>query len=451
MATVLFDNQDPALVNAARKIAAVIANAGHTVCFAGGCVRDGLLGRPIHDIDIATSAKPDEIERLFKGHTVAVGKSFGIIVVRQDNLPFDVATFRADGAYADGRHPDSITFATPEGDAQRRDFTVNGLFCDPFTGVITDYVGGVEDIADKRIRAIGDPEQRFAEDHLRMFRAIRFASVIGFSIEPKTLAAIKAHANWLATVSAERISAEMTRLLCESPKPSIGLTLLRTTGLLKIFLPEVNALYGVRQPPKYHPEGDVWTHTMLMLDDEPAPRTPEVAWSLLLHDVGKPPTFTEAFEPALGEKRIRFMGHADVGTEMAETILRRLKMPNALIETVCAVVHSHMRFCDATQMRGAKLRRFMGTPYFPVLLKVIREDLLHSCGELTLWDFLNKAYTAYKNEPVLPPAIVTGKDLIAWGYKPGAEMGELLRRLYDAQLEDAFKAKDEARGWLARN
>lgn len=437
------------MLAAARAVARTLAAAGHDALFAGGCVRDALLGRPLHDIDIATSATPGQVEALFPGRTVAVGKSFGIIVVREGGFPFDVATFRSDGGYADGRHPDSVRFSTPEEDALRRDFTVNGLFCDPVSGAVTDFVGGLADLEARVVRTIGDAGLRFAEDRLRMLRAVRFASVLSFSVAPGTLAAIRARAGEIRAVSRERIAAEMTRLLCESPRPSVALGLLRETGLLKQFLPEADALHGVRQPPRFHPEGTVWTHTCRMLDSAPAPRSPGLAWSLLLHDIGKPPTFTESFDERSGEMRIRFVNHAPVGADMAEKILRRLKMPNALVKTVCAVVRDHMRFCQVKEMRRATLRRLMGAPGFPLLLEVLRLDLLHSNGDLSIWRFLSDAYASFKSEPILPPPLVKGRDLIAWGMAPGPEMGEWLARLYNAQLENAFSTPEGARAWLA--
>jgi len=447
--TVDFTTCDVAMLRAARAVAARLAEAGHAVLFAGGCVRDALLGRPFKDIDVATSATPDQVEALFVGHTVAVGKAFGVVLVLRDGFSFDVATFRTDGAYVDGRHPSGVCFATPEGDAARRDFTVNGLFCDPFSGVVRDEVGGVQDLAARVIRAIGDPAARFREDHLRMLRAVRFVSVLDFTLDPATQAAVAAHAAWLARVSAERIASEMTRLLCESPRPSVGLNLLRETGLLREFLPEVQALHGTQQPPRYHPEGDVWTHTCLMLDEVPAPRDPVLAWSLLLHDIGKPVTFCREVDAAGGEPLIRFPCHAPVGAAMAEAILTRLRQPAARVEQVKAVVAGHMQGVEAEKMRPATLRRFIGNPVFPVLLEVMRADIQHSNKLFGPWLFLKAAFEAYRAEPVLPPPLVRGRDLVAWGIAPGPRMGELLRALYDAQLEGRLTTRDQARVFMA--
>lgn len=424
----------------ARAIARTLEAAGHVALFAGGYVRDRLLGRPLKDLDIATSATPDQIEALFQDQTVAVGKSFGVILVLKDGFSFDVATFRSDGAYPDGRHPASVAYTTPEHDAARRDFTINGLFQHPETGEILDYVEGRADLDARIIRTIGDPEQRFREDHLRMFRAIRFASVLGFDLEAETLRAIQQHADWIQRVSAERISKELLRMLCESARPSIGLTLLLETGLLARILPEVAALKGVAQPPKYHPEGDVWTHTLLMLDTL-AERRPETGIPLeqlmlgvLLHDIGKPSTACTAVDDA-GELRIRFPNHAPTGATMTQAILERLKLPSACIEAVIALVAEHMHFVDAKKMRPAKLRRLLGAPYFAASLELLWLDIHHSNKDFSTWAFLKSSFDAYLNEPVLPEPLIRGRDLLARGFKPGPELGRHLEELYDAQLE----------------
>lgn len=442
---VTFSEADARIVAAAREVSHVLRRAGFQALFAGGCVRDALLGRSLKDIDIATSALPDQVESLFPGRTVAVGKSFGVIVVLQDGFSFDVATFRTDGAYADGRHPDAVVFATAEGDAQRRDFTVNGLFCDPEDGAVTDYVGGLADLDARAIRAVGEPEARFREDHLRMLRAVRFASVLGFEIAPETWAAVRAHAEWVRSVSAERVAVEFIRMLCESPRPSVGLELLRLSGLLECFLPEVAALHGTRQPPKFHPEGDVWTHTCLMLDELPAPRDPDLALAVLLHDIGKPVTYFEQREGDGADVRIRFPNHAPVGAGMAEAILLRLRQPAARVETVKALVAGHMHFVEAERMRRAKLRRFLGEPCFPKMLELMRLDVMYSNGDFSAWRFLKGAFDSFVSEPVLPEPLVKGRDLLAWGIAPGPEMGCLLNELYDAQLEGRFDSLSDAR------
>lgn len=435
---------DQTVMAAARGVARELKRAGFQVFFAGGCVRDALLARPLKDIDIATSATPDQVEALFKGQTVAVGKAFGVVLVLRGGYPFDVATFRTDGAYADGRHPESVTFATAEGDAQRRDFTVNGLFCDPESGEVTDYVGGLADLEAGVIRAIGEPEARFREDHLRMLRAVRFASVLAFEIEAATAAAVREHAAWIKTVSAERIAMEFIRLVCESPKPSVGLNLLRETGLLSHFLPELVALHGTEQPPQFHPEGDVWTHTCLMLDEMSAPREPVLALAVLLHDIGKPATFCETADADTGETRIRFPCHAVVGAALAESVLLRLRQPSARIAEVKALVLGHMHFVEAMKMRPAKVRRFLGMTNFPRMLELMRLDIRYSNSDFTTWQFLKEAFEAFKTEPVLPEPLVHGRDLMAWGMPPGPELGALLNELYDAQLEGRVTSLEEA-------
>lgn len=449
MARVTFHKGDLAAVEAARGVAAALRQAGHEALFAGGCVRDALLGRGVKDIDIATSATPDEVEALFAGQTVAVGKAFGVVLVRRGGFSFDVATFRTDGDYADGRHPERVAFATAEGDAQRRDFTVNGLFCEPESGEVIDFVGGLADVEARVIRAIGEPEARFREDHLRMLRAVRFASVLGFRVEAATWAAVAAHAAWIDSVSAERVASEFTRLVCESPRPSEGLELLRASGMLARFLPEVAALHGTRQPPQFHPEGDVWTHTCLMLDAAEAPREPLLAWSVLLHDIGKPVTFTEEPDAAeAGGTRIRFPCHAPVGAEMAERLLARLRQPAALTAQVKAVVLGHMQFVEAERMRRAKLRRFMGQEVFPALLELMRLDVRYSNGDFTAWRFLSEAFASFSAEPVLPEPLARGRDLLAWGVAPGPRMGALLGELYDAQLEGRVTTREEAEAYV---
>ena len=446
--TVRFKASEEAMVAAARGVAQQLNRAGFQAFFAGGSVRDALLNRPIKDIDIATSATPDQVEALFSGQTVAVGKAFGVVLVLRDGFQFDVATFRTDGDYADGRHPANVTFATAEGDAQRRDFTVNGLFCDPVTGEVIDYVNGLPDLEARVIQAIGEPEARFREDHLRMLRAIRFASVLGFRIAPATYAAVKAHAAWIKTVSAERIAMEFIRLICESRKPSVGLNLLRETGLLAYFLPEVVALHGTGQPPQFHPEGDVWTHTCLMLDEMAAPREPVLALAVLLHDIGKPSTFCELPDPITGGTRIRFPNHAVIGAELAEAALLRLRQPSARIAEVKALVQGHMHFVEAMKMRRAKLRRFLGMTHFPRMLELIRLDIHHSNKDFSTWHFLKEAFEAFKSEPVLPEPLVHGRELLAWGVPPGPEMGRLLNELYDAQLEGRITSAEEAKAFL---
>ncbi len=429
------------MLDSARAITRALQAAGHEALFAGGCVRDRLLGRPLKDIDIATSATPDQIEALFQGQTVAVGKSFGVILVLRDGYSFDVATFRSDGAYVDGRHPESIAYTTAEADAARRDFTINGLFEEPETGEIVDYVNGQADLAVQLIRTIGNPEQRFQEDHLRMFRALRFASVLGFQLDGATFKSIKDHASWICSVSAERTSKELIRMLCESAKPSIGLDLLLESGLLAYILPEVAAMKGVAQPPKYHPEGDVWTHTLLMLDTLAERRTEtgipfeQLMLGVLLHDIGKPSTSCTAPDSETGELRIRFPNHAPQGAILTQAVLERMKLPSACIEAVVALVAEHMHFVDAKKMRPAKLRRLLGNTYFTASLELMWLDIHHSNKDFSTWQFLKSSHDAFIHEPILPEPLIRGRDLVARGITPGPEMGKLLEKLYDAQLE----------------
>jgi putative nucleotidyltransferase with HDIG domain len=438
----LFDPTHP-LLGAAGEVAATLRAAGHMALFAGGCVRDALLGRPLKDIDIATSATPDEVEQLFPGATVAVGKAFGVIVVCRPPHTFEVATFRADGDYRDGRRPDAIRFTDAAEDARRRDFTINGLFGDPVTGEVLDFIHGRADLAAGIVRAIGEPALRFQEDHLRLLRAVRFTAVLGFRLDPATATAARAAAPLLADVSAERIGMEFTRMLCEAPRPSEALELLADLDLLPRFLPEVAALRGVAQPAAYHPEGDVWTHTCLMLDAIPAPRDPVLAYAALLHDVGKPPTFTCA-----PDEIPRFPNHAPVGAEMARAILLRLKRPTELIEAVTIAVDRHMTFVTLPEMRPAKLRRFLGSPTFPLELALHKLDVTNSHGKLEIALFAEQKIAEYAAEPVLPEAWIKGRDLLALGLKPGPRVGQWLVRAYDAQLEARFPDREALRAWL---
>ncbi len=440
-----FDESAAPLIAAGMRVARQLIEAGYSALFAGGCVRDALCGRELRDIDIATGAAPETVEKLFPGRTVSVGKSFGVIVVLEGGFKFDVASFRGDGAYLDGRHPENIRLCSAREDAQRRDFTVNGLFCDPFTGEILDYVGGVADIRAGVIRSIGSACQRFAEDNLRMLRAVRFATVMGFTIEESTWQALSVMAGKISQVSIERITGEFMRVLCEAPEPSFALHLLRQSGLLREFLPEVEALAGVAQPPQFHPEGDVWTHTCMMLDVIEAPRDPVLALGVLFHDIGKPATFTREPDTVDGEGRMRFMGHAAVGAELAEKIMKRLRLPRAVIESVCRLVANHMRFIDAEKMRPSTLRRLLGIENIGQLLELNRLDSLCSNGDLSGWRFLVDKREQFANAPVLPPPLVGGKELIAWGFKPGPAMGRMLRNIYDAQLEGTIHTVEDAK------
>jgi tRNA nucleotidyltransferase/poly(A) polymerase len=407
---------------------------GHEAFFVGGCVRDLLLGRAPKDWDIATDALPDRIEALFS-KTVAVGKAFGIIaVVPDEGAPVEVATYRVDSPYADGRRPESVTFTNAREDAIRRDFTINALFLDPATGEIRDYVHGRADLDARLVRAIGDPAVRFAEDHLRMLRAVRFASTLGFAMEPATFAAIQKLAPQIQRISAERIRDELFRLLTESQKAGEALQLLRDSGLLKEILPEIDAMAGVEQPPEFHPEGDVFVHTKLMLDALPPNPPLRLALSVLLHDVGKPPTAQLVTLPD-GTPRWRFESHAAVGADLARAILERLRAPSALVDDVCTIVAGHMRLADAPKMRAPKLRRLLGAPTFDDDLELHRLDCLSSHALLDVYDFLKAERAKFAAEPVLPPPLVTGRDLIALGHVPGPHFSQMLQAVYDRQLD----------------
>ena len=430
------DSSEHTALNILKQIRA----AGFTACFAGGSVRDRLLGRPAKDYDIATNARPEQIEALFP-KTVAVGKAFGVIVVVQDGTETEVATFRADGGYQDGRRPDSIEFCGAEEDAKRRDFTVNGMFYDPVDDRIIDYVGGKADLEKKIIRAIGDPDRRFAEDHLRMLRAVRFAHTLGFEIEPATRAAIQKHAPDLAKISAERIENEFSRTLTESLRPGDVLRELVALGLMNCIIPEILPMIGQEQPPQFHPEGDVFEHTVLMLNLMKHPSR-ALAYTALLHDVGKPAT---AF---MGADRLRFHGHERKSAEMAEEILRRLKLPVKEIKQILIAIDGHMRFKDVQKMNKSTLRKLMGAETFGLELELHRLDCSGSHRLLDNYDYLLKKAEEMEKEPILPERWVTGKDLRELGIESGPRMGELIQLAYDAQLEDRFTDRTALLDWL---
>ena len=424
----------------ALRILKQIRKAGFTAYFAGGSVRDKLLGREAKDYDIATNALPEQIEALFP-KTFAVGKAFGVIVVVEDETETEVATFRADGGYQDGRRPDSVHFCGAEEDAKRRDFTVNGMFYDPIENKVIDYVGGQADLEKKIIRAIGDPEKRFAEDHLRMLRAVRFEHTLDFAIEPATRAAIQKHAPDLAKISAERIENEFSRTLTESIRPGDALKELVDLGLMEQIIPEILPMIGQEQPPEFHPEGDVFVHTCLMLNLMKNPNR-ALAYTVLLHDVGKPAT---AF---MGADRIRFHGHERKSAEMAEEILRRLRLPVKEIKQIVTAVDGHMRFKDVQKMNKATLRKLMGAETFDLELELHRLDCEGSHRLLDNHQFLLEKAEEMKNEPILPEKWITGKDLRDLGVPPGPHMGDVLQLAYDAQLEGRFPDRAALLDWL---
>ena len=415
-------------------VLARLRGAGHEAFLVGGCVRDRWLGREPKDYDVATSARPEQVEALFP-KTSPVGRAFGIVSVwLGEGDEVEVATYRSDADYGDGRRPQTVAYADAREDARRRDFTVNALFWDPFSGEMRDYVGGLADLEARTIRAIGDARARFAEDHLRMLRAVRFASTLEFALEPETLGAVRELAPRIRRVSAERIRDELVRLLVESPRAGAALRLLRDAGLLREILPEVEAMAGVEQPPEFHPEGDVFVHTCLMLDALPPNPSPRLALAVLLHDVGKPPT-AEWATLADGTKRWRFERHAAVGAEMARDILGRLRAPKDLADGVAAIVGNHMRLADAPRMRASKLRRMLGAETFADELELHRLDCRSSHGQMEIHGFLRGELEKFAQEPALPPPLVGGRDLIALGHKPGPHFAGLLRDLYDRQLE----------------
>jgi poly(A) polymerase len=433
---------------AAASIARRLREAGHQAYFAGGCVRDLLLGVVPKDYDVATSATPDEVIALF-AKTFTVGAHFGVVLVVQDNVATEVATFRSDGAYSDGRRPDAVRFSTnAREDVLRRDFTINGMLLDPVIYEQThdaatatlDYVGGRHDLAAGVVRAIGDASLRFAEDKLRMLRAVRFAARFNFQIEEKTFAAMRAHASAIHQVSRERIREELTRMLTEGAARR-AFELLDASGLLAEVLPEIVRMHGVAQPPQFHPEGDVWVHTMLLLSQLPAGCSATLAWGALLHDAGKPATFTP---PKDAQDRIRFNGHVEVGVRIAEDICARLRFSNEEMAQIASLVKNHMRFGDVREMKESTLKRFLRLENFPEHLELHRMDCMAAHGDLSLYEFAKAAYESHPEEAVRPALLLTGRELIAAGYRPGEKFKEMLAFAEDAQLEGRVTTTDEA-------
>lgn len=405
-------------------------------------MRDRLLGREPKDYDIATSATPTEVAALFPGSN-EIGAHFGVVLVKSHRHAVEVATFRTDGSYRDGRRPESVTFSTPEEDAARRDFTINGLFEDPASGEVIDHVGGRADLDAGILRAIGDPAERFREDALRLLRAARFATTLGFAIDPATRTAMREGAGRLERIAAERIRDEFS-LLITAPRRAEGLDLLVDTGLVRTFLPELLELVGCEQPPEWHPEGDVYTHTRIMLgmlgDDAPL----DLCLAVLLHDIGKPAT--HQYDEAAG--RIRFNGHDAVGARMAEGILQRLKYPNQVVEDVTFMVARHMQFMNVQQMRVAKLKRFMAAPTFPRELELHRVDCASSNGFTDNLEFLVAKEAEFDAEPLIPPPLLTGHDLIRLGLEPGPSFGGILDSIQTEQLEGRLHDREQAIEWL---
>ena len=427
----------------ARTIVERLQKKGFTAFYAGGCVRDMLRGVIPVDYDIATSARPEQVQALFQ-RTIAVGAHFGVVCVLEAGMEFEVATFRADGIYIDGRHPDSVTFSSPEQDAQRRDFTVNGMFYDPIREEIIDFVNGQADLEAKILRAIGNPAHRFSEDRLRMLRAVRFATTLGFEIESATWKALLLQSSEIHSVSPERIREEWVRLFL-SPNRLRGFDLLDASGLMQEIIPEISALKGCEQPPQFHPEGDVFIHTRIMIELLPPEVSVPLVFSVLLHDIGKPATFT--YHPE--ENRIRFSGHDKVGAEMAEKVMERLRFSRAEIDATVEAVDQHMVFKDVQKMRVSRLRRFMSRPHFDDEMVLHKVDCASSHGMLDNFEFLLLKKAEFANEPLIPPPLVTGRDLLALGWKPGPAIGKTLESVQTRQLEGTLTTREEALSWIS--
>ena len=440
---------------AALHVARHLEVLGHQAYFAGGCVRDMLLGREPQDFDVATSATPEMVQAGFT-RTEAVGAHFGVVLVIDkdedgNRIATEVATFRSDGAYSDGRRPDAVRFSTdPREDAVRRDFSINGMLLDVLryergdrlADCVLDYVGGLSDLDSGIVRAIGDPHVRFAEDKLRMLRAVRFAARLNFTIAPRTMAAISEQAAEIHVVSAERVRDELTRILTEGAARR-GFELLDESGLLQQLLPEIARMKGVEQPPQYHPEGDVWVHTLLLLDHLPVGTSETLAWGMLLHDVGKPATFTPP-DPNKPGDRIRFNGHVEVGMAIARAILNRLRFSNEDCAQIIALIQHHMQFGDVMKMKQSTLKRFLRLPKFAEHMALHRADVLSSNKNLELYDYAAAQLEELGHEKIKPKLLVTGEDLIAAGYRPGPQFREMLTAAEDAQLEGEVTTHDEA-------
>ncbi len=432
---------DPVLFGAAAGIANALHAAGFTAYFAGGCIRDLLLGRPVQDIDIATDAVPAEIQRLFPDHR-AVGAQFGVILVKAENIPFEVATFRSDLAYRDGRHPEGIRFSSPQEDAQRRDFTVNGLFYDPRRRVILDYVGGESDLKARIIRTIGAPDDRFSEDHLRLMRAVRFAAALDFSIDDETWEALNRLAPMIRRIAPERIREELLKCLTRQGADT-ALDLLERSGLLAAILPEVSAMVGIPQPEAYHPEGDVFTHVRAMYAAAAYPLPDALAMGILLHDIAKPPTFRI-------RDRIRFNGHVEQGVALSRRIMERLRFSREETGRVGELVAAHLQFMHVRDMRPSRLKRFLRMDNFDLHLELHRLDCLGSHRLLDHHAFCREQLAALGTEAIRPPPLVTGRDLIELGLRPGPRFKAILHEIETLQLEDRLTTRAEALDFVRR-
>ncbi len=434
----LLENLPPELLRGALEICRVLRRAGYQAVLAGGVVRDCLLHRPVSDVDIATAATPSQIEALFE-KTHEIGRQFGVTLVLIDERPYEVTTFRREGKYQDGRHPSSVEFTDIREDARRRDFTINALFLNPWTSEVIDLVKGREDLQAGLIRCVGEPRRRFQEDKLRLLRAVRLSSQLGFEIEDLTWQAVLEMAPGIRQVSWERIRDEVVKLLT-SQGAADGLRRLLKSGLMKQTLPDVARMDGVEQPPEYHPEGDVFIHTCLMFELGAPVRDPVLALGMLLHDVGKPPTFQIA-------DRIRFNGHAEVGGEMAAVICRQLRLPVKETQQVVALVKDHLRFIHVMEMRESTLKRFLGRGDFDSHLELHRLDCLASHGDLTAYDFCRHKQEEFRNQPLLPEPLISGHDLIRLGLQPGPIFSVVLSELEDLQLEGQIQTRERALDW----
>jgi poly(A) polymerase len=419
-----------------------LQSAGYRAYLVGGCVRDRLLGVEPHDFDVATNATPGQLIDLFP-EAIETGVSFGVVRLRREEGELQLATFRQEGTYSDGRRPDAVSFVTDAtADAARRDFTINAMFEDPLSGELLDPFGGQQDLQAGLIRAVGDPTRRFEEDHLRMVRAVRFAARYRFLLEEHTALAIQSNAHLITRIAAERIRDELSRILIEGGARR-GFELLDEVGLLQHLLPEAKAMQGVEQPPDYHPEGDVWTHTMLMLENMQQP-TLTLALGILFHDIGKPVTKTRT-------DRIRFHGHVEAGEQIARDIMRRLRFSQAETEQVLSLVRNHMKFIHLHEMRESTRKRFLRMPKFEEHLELHRVDCLSSHRKLQNYEDATAMFNALEQETLRPKPLLNGHDLIALGYTPGPEFREALTALEDEQLEGTLHTREQALGWLREN
>ncbi|MBI2540776.1 MAG: CCA tRNA nucleotidyltransferase [Deltaproteobacteria bacterium] len=416
---------------------------GYQGYLAGGCVRDHLLGKPPQDYDIATDARPETVQEIFP-RTLAVGTQFGVILVIIDGEPFEVATFRHDGPYLDGRRPSHVRFASLQEDILRRDFTINGMMYDPVADRVIDLVGGRDDLSRRVVRAIGDPQARFREDRLRMVRAVRFAAGLGFAIEAETLRAIAEQAAGITQISWERIGEEVTRILTEGGAKK-GFELLDATGLLRAIFPEIEAMKGVEQTPDFHPEGDVFTHTLLILGHLTPYPSESLAYGCLLHDIAKPVCVKRE------AGRVTFYGHSEKGAEIAVEILKRLKRSRAVWERAAYLVKSHLRHTQAPKMRLSTLKRFLGEEGIEELLELVRIDALSANGDLQYYDFCRRKMAELKAEQIHPEPLLRGRELIEMGFTPGPLFQKILHQVEEAQLEGELRTKEQAMAWVMKH